>query len=106
MSNLEWRNDTGIVLSETYEAIVPIGNDAYLTISADLDDISKVPAALAALPEVRAELAITERLPELRGMFERILCVARSSCGQDVGNIELTDRLMDAVAKWQEGQQP
>ena len=36
-------------------------------------------------------------LPELRGHFERILCVARSSGGRTVGNIELADRLIDAV---------
>jgi hypothetical protein len=36
-------------------------------------------------------------LPELRGHFERILCVARSSGGRTVGNIELADRLLDAV---------
>ena len=106
MTALEWRTDTGIVLSETCEAIVPIGNDAYLTISADPDDISKVPAALAALPEVRAELAATDRLPELRGRFERILRVARSSGGRTTGNIELADRLINAVVTWQEEVQP
>ena len=107
MSNLEWRDDTGIVLSGRLEAIVSIDRDSYLTISVDdPQEASKVPAALAALPEVRAELATAERLPELRGIFERILCVARSSGGQTIGNIELADRLMDAVAKWREGQQP
>ncbi len=41
-----------------------------------------------------------EQLPELRGMFERILCVARSSGGPTVGNIQLADRLIDAVVNW------
>ena len=41
-----------------------------------------------------------EQLPELRGMFERILCVARSSRGPTVGNIQLADRLIDAVVSW------
>lgn len=44
-----------------------------------------------------------EQLPELRGMFERILCVARSTGGptcRPVGNIELADRLIDAVVSW------
>jgi len=43
-----------------------------------------------------------EHLPELRGMFERILCVARSSDGPVVGNIQLADRLIDAVVSWSE----
>jgi hypothetical protein len=43
---------------------------------------------------------VAERLPELRGMFERILCVARSSGGLTVGNIQLADRLIDAVVSW------
>jgi hypothetical protein len=43
---------------------------------------------------------VAERLPELRGMFERILCVARSSGGPTVGNIQLADRLIDAVVSW------
>ena len=41
-----------------------------------------------------------EQLPELRGMFERILCVARSSGGPAIGNIQLADRLIDAVVSW------
>ena len=41
-----------------------------------------------------------EQLPELRGMFERILCVARSSGGPTVGNIQLADQLLDAVVSW------
>ena len=43
---------------------------------------------------------VAERLPEPRGMFERILCVARSSGGPLVGNIQLADRLLDAVVGW------
>jgi len=43
-----------------------------------------------------------EQLPELRGMFERILCIARSFDGPAVGNIELADRLIDAVVSWSE----
>jgi hypothetical protein len=40
-------------------------------------------------------------LPELRGCFERILCVARSSDGPTVGNIQLADRLIKAViTRW------
>ena len=41
-----------------------------------------------------------ERFPELRGRFERCLCVARSSGGRVVGNIELADRLLDEVVAW------
>jgi hypothetical protein len=33
-------------------------------------------------------------------MFERILCVARSSGGPTVGNIQLADLLIDAVVSW------
>ena len=44
----------------------------------------------------------TAHLAELRGMFERILCVARSSDGPAVGNIQLADRLIDAVVNWSE----
>jgi hypothetical protein len=43
-----------------------------------------------------------EHLPELRGMFERILCVARSSDNFAVGNIQLADRLINAVVSWSE----
>ena len=43
-----------------------------------------------------------EQLPELRGMFERILCVARSSDGPTVGHIQLADQLIDAVVSWSE----
>jgi hypothetical protein len=43
---------------------------------------------------------VAERLPELRGMFERILCVARTSGGPLVGNIQLADQLLDAVVGW------
>ena len=105
MTALEWRNDTGVVLYRGSEAIVPIGNDAYLTISADPDNISRVPAALAALPEVRAVIAATDRLPELRGRFERIIAVAQSESPHP-GHIQLADRLLDAVLAWQEDIQP
>jgi hypothetical protein len=74
MSSLEWRTDKGIVLSETCEAVVPIGKDGYLTISADPDDISKVPAALAALPEVRAQF------DDLIAHGHPVVCV-RDWCG-------------------------
>jgi hypothetical protein len=47
-----------------------------------------------------APVPVSERLPELRGMFERILCVARSSGQRPVGSIELADRLISAVASW------
>lgn len=43
-----------------------------------------------------------EQLPELRGMFERILCVSRSSDGPTVGHIQLADQLIDAVVSWSE----
>jgi hypothetical protein len=46
------------------------------------------------------DVPVAERLSELRGMFERILCVARSSGGLTVGNIQLADRLIDAVVSW------
>jgi hypothetical protein len=45
-------------------------------------------------------IPVSERLPELRGQFERILCVARSSGGPPVGNIQLADRLISAVLGW------
>ena len=45
-------------------------------------------------------VAVSDRLPELRGMFERILCVARSSDQKPIGNIELADRLIKAVVSW------
>ena len=51
-------------------------------------------------PDYRALCA--EQLPELRGMFERILCIARSSDGPAIGNIQLADRLIDAVVSWSE----
>ena len=35
-------------------------------------------------------------------MFERILCVARSSDGPTVGHIQLADQLIDAVVSWSE----
>ena len=47
-----------------------------------------------------APVPVSDRLPELRGMFERILCVARSSNQKPVGNIELADRLIKAVVSW------
>jgi hypothetical protein len=51
-------------------------------------------------PTFRALCA--EHFLELRGMFERILCVARSSDGFAVGNIQLADRLINAVVSWSE----
>lgn len=105
MSSLEWRTDTGIVLSETCEAVVPIGEDGYLTISADPEQVSRVPAALAALPEVRAELAGIDRLSSLRRRLERIIAAAQSERPQP-GHIELADRLLDAVLAWQGEVQP
>jgi hypothetical protein len=65
-----------------------------------------VDSAVKSIDRARAALAqpepvpVAERLPELRGMFERILCVARSSGGPLVGNIQLADRLLDAVVGW------
>ena len=52
--------------------------------------------------KVKIHALCAEQLPELRGMFERILCVARSSDGPTVGNIQLADRLIDAVVSWSE----
>ena len=52
--------------------------------------------------KTKMQALCAEQLPELRGMFERILCVARSSDGPTVGNIELADRLIDAVVSWSE----
>jgi hypothetical protein len=43
-----------------------------------------------------------EHLPELRGMFERILCVARNPHKRAIGNIELAGQLIDAVVSWSE----
>ena len=105
MSSLEWRTDKGIVLSETCEAVVPIGEDGYLIIYADPEQVSRVPAALAALPEVRAELAAIDRLSSLRRRFERIIAAAQSERPQP-GHIELADRLLDAVLAWQGEVQP
>jgi len=51
-------------------------------------------------PNYRALCA--EHLPELRGMFERILCIARSSDDFTIGNIQLVDRLINAVVSWSE----
>ncbi len=62
-----------------------------------VDDDELVKRARAALAET---VAVPDRLPELRGMFERILCVARSSYQKPVGNIELADRLIKAVVSW------
>jgi hypothetical protein len=46
-----------------------------------------------------APVPVGERLPELRGMFERTIAVAQAS--QDpVGHIQLADRLIDAVKQW------
>ena len=47
-----------------------------------------------------APVPVGERLPELRGMFERILSKARCMENRTVGNIELADRLLDAVVDW------
>lgn len=47
-----------------------------------------------------APVPVGERLPELRGMFERILSKARCMETRTVGNIELADRLLDAVVDW------
>lgn len=47
-----------------------------------------------------APVPVGERLPELRGMFERILSKARCMETRTVGNIELAERLLDAVADW------
>ena len=47
-----------------------------------------------------APIPASERLPELRGMFERILSKARCMETRTVGNIELADRLLDAVVDW------
>jgi hypothetical protein len=47
-----------------------------------------------------------DRLPELRGRFERILEVARYSGGRTVGNIELAGLLIRAVETWQRESQP
>lgn len=43
-------------------------------------------------------ISITTELSDLRGAFERILCVARSSGGRTVGNIQLVDRLINATS--------
>jgi hypothetical protein len=47
-----------------------------------------------------APVPVGERLAELRGMFERILNKARCMETRTVGNIELSDRLLDAVVDW------
>lgn len=63
----------------------------------DADEWRRAAELLQQRPE---PVPVSERLPELRGMFERILCVARSSGQRPVGNIELADRLISAVASW------
>lgn len=45
-------------------------------------------------------IPVAERLPELRTQFERILTVARCHEARTVGNIELAERLIDAVRGW------
>jgi GNAT superfamily N-acetyltransferase len=50
--------------------------------------------------KTKMQALCAEQLTELRGMFERILYVARSSGGPTVGNIQLADRLIDAVVSW------
>jgi hypothetical protein len=52
--------------------------------------------------KTKMQALCAEQLTELRGMFERILYVARSSGGPTVGNIQLADRLIDAVVSWSE----
>jgi hypothetical protein len=57
MTTLQWTTNTGIRIDTgEAEAVVPIGRDDYLTITTDPDATRLVPAALAALPEVQAEL--------------------------------------------------
>jgi len=106
MSVLEWIDDGSTATQyRGVEATVPIGNDAYLTISVDPDVTALVPAALAALPEVRAVVIAADRLPELRGRFERIIAVAQAE-NPPPGHIQLADRLLDAVVAWQGEVQP
>jgi len=57
--------------------------------------------ATGTIPQTR-----DDRLPELRGRFERILEVARYSGGRTVGNIELAGLLIRAVKAWQGESQP
>jgi hypothetical protein len=47
-----------------------------------------------------APVPVGERLPELRRAFEHVLNQARCMETRTVGNIELADRLLDAVADW------
>ena len=71
------------------------------TLPALPDDAQVIePAERTILVPTQMPAAVSERLPELRGMFERILCVARSSDQRTVGNIELADRLIKAVVSW------
>ncbi len=56
---LQWATNTGTRFDAgEAEAVGPIGRDEYLTITADPDATRLVPAALAALPEVQAELIV------------------------------------------------
>lgn len=61
------------------------------------DLMDRARAALSTQP--LAPVPVSERLPELRPEIERVLNDAR--CGPRlVGNIELADRLIDAVLRW------
>lgn len=46
-----------------------------------------------------------DRLPELRGRFERIIAVAQAE-NPPPGHIQLADRLLDAVVAWEGEVQP
>ena len=79
--------------------VVEIDADHTLHMFCEADQVD---AAIAALRGgLAGDAPPADRLPELRGMFERILAVARSSGGRTVGNIELADRLIRAVEAWQ-----
>jgi hypothetical protein len=60
-------------------------------------------AVLEVLSREHDQSSLVERLPELRGRFERILNIARCHSRRTVGNIELADRLIDAVVAWADG---
>jgi hypothetical protein len=62
--------------------------------------INGLRAVLARYGTHPAPVPVGERLPELRRAFEHVLNQARCLEARTVGNIELADRLLDAVVEW------
>jgi hypothetical protein len=108
---IEWTREalTRYATPQPSPVPAPMSADTLAAIIREVDGTHRLGAAAlaeavlahpAAINAQSSPVPMTERLPELRGMFERILCVARSSGGLTVGNIQLADRLIDAVVSW------